>query len=299
MLIRGLIFEGEKVIMASMENERVKIRAKSRLTANFVAQVNEQETQNRTESELAKSRLTAPAAKVTASENGGEQKRRLIVQIVCFGAAIILLVVLFLTVAFPLMVHYTGVENSKKYVPVDNQLKPQTPILNAPTANTSEDKIQINGFAPAGDKVQFIIDGEEDENNLVTASVDGTITFEWRLTEGENTLAAYTIADDGLESDTTKEYRVNFDKTAPTLEITQPESQESELVGKDKQTLTITGVTEAQATVVINTQRTTADGEGNFSLNYLLQNGDNDLKIVATDKAENQTEVEFKVKFTP
>lgn len=244
---------------------------------------------------LAKSRINNPAAPIKMGE---AEKQKLLIQLISLSAGIVVLLILFLTVFFPLMVHYTGLENSKKYNPEIAQIKPQTPMFNAPASATNSAELVLNGFTSNDTQVQFIIDGAATEENLLTVSSNGEFIFTYRFDEGEHTLSAYTIDENGLQSDTTKEYQILIDQTVPTL-IIDDLKNDQEIVGKDKKTLTIRGITEPQAQVMINSQRTKADADGNFTLDYTLQNGDNRLKILAYDRAGNQVEEELTIKFTP
>ncbi|MDO5561276.1 MAG: hypothetical protein Q4G02_00670 [bacterium] len=254
-------------------------------------------TQNRpvpTET-LAKSRINNPSESTKINE---EKKQKLLLQLISLSAGAVVLLILFLTVFFPLMVHYTGAENSKKYNPEIAQIKPQTPMFNAPAAATNSAEIVLNGFTSNDTQVQFVIDGIADEENLLAVSSNGEFAFAYNFDEGEHTLSAYTIDKNGLQSDPTKEYQILIDQAVPAL-IIDDLKNDQEIVGKDKKTLTIRGVTEPQAQVTINSQRTKADADGNFTLDYTLQNGDNKLKILAYDQAGNQVEEELTIKFTP
>ena len=231
--------------------------------------------------------------------NDGKEKRKIISQIIGLSVAILLLIVLFLVIIFPELVHYTGVKNSENYTPETKQVKPQTPTFNAPAQNTKDSQLTINGFGPASSQVQFIFNGEELAEYLLKTGLNGEFSLTISLNEGENSLQAYAIDDNDLESDLTKEYQINFDQTAPTLTVDNLKDGQ-EIVGKEKKNLIIKGITEAKAAVVVNAQQTRADDEGNFSLEYTLSEGDNQLEITASDAAGNQSEVlVLKIKFTP
>lgn len=229
----------------------------------------------------------------------GKEKRKIISQIIALGVVILALIVLFLLIIFPELVHYTGVKNSENYTPETKQVKPQTPTFNAPAQNTKESQLVINGFGPASSQVQFIVNGETAADHLLNTDSDGAFSFTLQLNEGENTIQAYAIDNNKLESDLTKEYKINYDQTVPTLTIDDLKDSQ-EIVGKEKRNLTIKGETEAGATVLINAQQTKAADDGTFNLEYTLQDGDNQLQIYAVDAAGNQTEtIALKIKFTP
>jgi hypothetical protein len=105
------------------------------------------------------------------------------------------------------------------------------------------------------------------------------------------------VDNQGLISNETKKYDVVLDREMPELEILTPET--TEIVGKDKQLLTITGKTEPQAQVLMNTIQSHADSEGSFSLNYQLQTGGNKLHFQVTDQASNQKDWEMTLTYRP
>ena len=229
----------------------------------------------------------------------GKEKRKIISQIIGLSVVILALIILFLLLIFPELVHYTGVKNSENYTPETKQVKPQTPTFNAPTQNTKESQLVINGFGPASSQVQFIVNGETATDYLLNKDSNGAFSFTLQLNEGENTIQAYAIDNNKLESDLTKEYKINYDQTVPILTIDALKDGQ-EIVGKEKRNLTIKGETEAEATVLINAQQTKATDDGAFNLEYTLQDGDNQLQIYAVDAAGNQAEtISLKIKFTP
>ncbi len=283
--------------------EKIIEPANSRLKESFMGYSRLQQKSAAGEKDLLNlSSTTGKLSRLNRKEpvkiTGGE-KRKIISQIVGLSVTILALIGLFLVIIFPELVHYTGVKNSENYTPETKQVKPQTPTFNAPAQNTKESQLTINGFGPAESQVQFIFNGEAAAEYLLNTGLNGEFSLTIQLNEGENTLQAYAIASDGLESDLTKEYQINFDQTAPTLVIDNLKDGQ-EIVGKEKKNLTIKGVTEAKATVLVNTQQVKADDEGTFSLEYTLNEGDNQLEIYALDAAGNNSEtLALKIKFTP
>ncbi len=226
-------------------------------------------------------------------------KKTLWLQIAIFGGGTIVLSLLFLMVAFPAMVGFTGRQKSAEYNPEERQFLPQMPVFNAPLSSTNEAELKIAGFAPADSQVQFIIDGKSSGGDLIQIGANGEFSVTLDLLEGENSVAAYTITPDGLESETTQTYKINYDNQTPEIEIAEP-ALETEIIGKDKKELTIKGTSEPGATIMAGGRRTTVNDEGNFELKYLLNEGDNVISVTGNDEAGNQAEaIELKIKFTP
>ena len=82
----------------------------------------------------------------------------------------------------------------------------------------------------------------------------------------------------------------------PELQLKEP--VEKNLVGRDKQLLTVAGTTEPLAKVLVNSVQTTSNDQGEFSLSYPLQEGENQLTIAISDRAGNTATWEEIVKKT-
>jgi hypothetical protein len=76
-----------------------------------------------------------------------------------------------------------------------------------------------------------------------------------------------------------------------TLEIIEPKANTT----YSSSSIKVSGKTNANAEVYINDVQTKADGVGNFSVNYNLDEGENLLTIVANDQAGNYAEKEITV----
>ena len=61
----------------------------------------------------------------------------------------------------------------------------------------------------------------------------------------------------------------------------------------------IKGKTEKEAVVTVNERQVIVGLEGNFEADYFLTEGDNEIIVVAKDKAGNKTEKTIKVKYQP
>lgn len=218
--------------------------------------------------------------------------------IIGLAGGIIVILLLYFLVIFPAMVHSTGLANSSKYTPTVTQIKPQTPIFNAPTSHTNQATLTVSGFATPETTVHFVFNDTEETAADTVVGINGEFSTNFTLVEGDNTIQAYATDQDNLTSDLSRKYTINYDQTQPTLSISEPTDGQA-LVGKEKKTLTLKGTTEAKATVVVNQTRTTAGDDGAFELNYQLNQGENKLVISATDAAGNTISSDLTVTFTP
>jgi len=93
-------------------------------------------------------------------------------------------------------------------------------------------------------------------------------------------------------------YEVVFDNESPDLEVTSPE-EGKEYYGSKERQITIEGLTEDGVSLTINDRIVAVDEDGTFTFLTTLNEGKNNFNIKSTDKAENQTEMDFSVSFTP
>jgi len=76
-----------------------------------------------------------------------------------------------------------------------------------------------------------------------------------------------------------------------SLEIVSPQNNATVTTA----TITITGKTKPNAEVLINDKELTADSQGNFSSDYQLEEGVNEIVIVANDELGNYIEKELSI----
>ena len=174
-------------------------------------------------------------------------------------------------------------------------LPPQVPIISAPPAATTSPKLTLIGFGEPESMVSFVLSGEKTAT-IVVAS-DGTFSQDLELAPGENTVAAYSADAAGNESPLSRTYTIVLDSQAPLLELSQPKDGQSFELSKNR-TIAVVGTTESKAKITVNGRLTLSDAAGAFSTTYYLQEGANELILVATDEAGNTTERKILVSFS-
>ena len=97
------------------------------------------------------------------------------------------------------------------------------------------------------------------------------------------------------KGDGSKTIVVAYDKTAPKLELTNP-SEES--LSVDSADFDIIGNTEAEASVSINNRIAPVNNDGSFKLKWQLNMGKNDLEVISTDLAGNQTKKKISITYS-
>lgn len=211
-----------------------------------------------------------------------------------FFGIVILLLFIFLIVPNLIKLFFSVIDKDSPFVDKDT-VPPQVPILSsAPVEATFSATLNLKGFAEPKSKVIFLVDSTKTAE--VQVADDGQFEHELALADGQNELSIFGVDEAGNESLKTKTYLIARDSQAPTIEITEPKDG-SVIELKKNRTVTIKGKTEPEAKVMINDRLVLADKDGNFSSNYYLAEGKNELRFVATDKATNKTELTIEVEF--
>lgn len=233
--------------------------------------------------------------KPVTSRLAKREQKKLMTQTALTFVLVAVIILGFLFLVLPNIVRVAfNVLDSDPIAGSEDTVPPQVPILAAPAEATYSAQIILSGYGEAKSEVILVVNGNETETK--TIADDGTFSFEVALSEGENSLTAYSRDQAKNESMTGKKYLVVFDATAPTIEIETPADGERITLRKNQIT-TIKGKTEPKARIFIEDRLVLADGEGNFQGSYNLQEGDNKIKIKAIDQAGNQSETELTINF--
>jgi hypothetical protein len=165
----------------------------------------------------------------------------------------------------------------------------------------------LNPLAPATNSAQIIITGKavkdqtidlyvNDSNvDQVQVNKDGNFTFNESLKNGDNQIKTKAVAS-GKESDFSDTFDVVYKNSPPTLDIASPSDGQS--FKKDQNTVSVTGKTDSGVTVTVNGFWAVVDDNNNYSYTLSLQNGDNQIKVVAIDQAGNKAEKDIKVNYS-
>ena len=168
------------------------------------------------------------------------------------------------------------------------------PILNSFPIATSSADITISGISSKDQAIKLYIN-----DNLVDETKtkeDGTFSFKKELAVGENTIKAKTMVKD-KESEFSKPIIIVFKSAPPSLSLNSPTDAQS--FSKDQNLVEVKGTTDSDVRVTVNGFWAITDDSGEFSYRLLLQNGENKVKIIATDMAGNKTEKEIKEIYNP
>lgn len=210
-----------------------------------------------------------------------------------------MLVVVFIMIRFgiPFLADFTGFISGFSKANKETQKKNSgfvsAPILDPIPNATNNPELIVKGQALENQSVAiYLNDALLDEKNT---EKDGSFSFKIFLHEGENKIKTLAMQED-KKSDFSEEEIIKLLKKSPPLDLKTP--SDGQKFEKDQSTVTVTGSTDADIKVTVNDFWAQMEGS-NFSYTLILQNGDNNIKIVATDEAGNKTEKSIKVIYSP
>ena len=167
------------------------------------------------------------------------------------------------------------------------------PILNPLPTATNSAKVIISGTADKGKTILLYMNNTNVDQT--TSDGNGNFNFTETLNPGNNQISTKETSN-SKQSDFSNVINVTYSNTPPTLDVTSP--TDGEQFSKDQNTALVSGKTDPGVTVTVNGYWAVIDENNNFSYNLPLQNGDNEIKIIATDQAGNKTEKDIKVNYS-
>jgi hypothetical protein len=180
-------------------------------------------------------------------------------------------------------------------ISVNDNIPPLPPTIEPYSEYTNQTGISFSGYAEAGAEVSIVLNG-----TASTIKADDTGKYQTgslTLSEGENTIAFFVTDADGNTSKTVERH-VTYDTQSPALTIESP-SQGSVYTRTKDQVVTLTGLTEQGSSLMVNDRLIVVDVNGRFSSSFSLNEGENQLKFVAKDKAGNTTEQTLTLTYRP
>jgi hypothetical protein len=230
-----------------------------------------------------------------------EQEQIIYRRVLIIGSIIVFVIVILLFWGLQIFVRlaeFLGVFWGASQVPSVSQdvIPPFTPILEGIPIATNSARLPFRGVAEAGSSVEIFLNSELKKKLLV--GQDGSFLVEdLNLVEGENRIEVRSSDSAGNNSPLSSPSVVIFDKTAPPLELWEPQDK-AVFVG-EKREIKVVGQTEPQTTVTVNGFWTIIDQDGKFSYSLSLSQGENKIMIIAQDIAGNKIEREKTVYYNP
>lgn len=221
-------------------------------------------------------------------------KQIMIVSIV----GILLVIIFMLKFGIPLLINFSLLLGGKAAQAPSANNSPTyiaAPILNPTFTATNSAQISVSGVASTNETVDLYVNDKKTDSK--GSKSDGTFEFKnVTLTDGSNTIKVKAKSGKNT-SDFSDGLSVSYKNSPVALSVDSPHDGDS--FSKDQNSVIISGKTDPDARVTVNDFWAIVDDKGNYTYNLRLQNGDNQIKVIATDPAGNKTENDLKVNYSP
>lgn len=215
------------------------------------------------------------------------------------SVGIIVILIFFLKFGVPLLINFALFIGGKGPVSQpsttdNNPVYVASPVLNPTFTATNSAQVAISGVGIGHESVDLYVNNEKKDS--VDTKSDGSFMFKGiTLNNGDNSIKAKARVGN-KESDFSESLTITYKNTPVTLTVDSPHDNDS--FSKDQNSVIVSGKTDPDSRVTVNDFWAIVDDKGSFSYNLHLNNGDNPIKIVATDPAGNKTENDLKVTYS-
>ena len=212
----------------------------------------------------------------------------------------ILLSIVFVIVLFkwgiPFFIEIVAGKGSPRQNTDQDLIPPQAPTLSALPDATNSASLLIEGYTEANASLDILIN---DRISLTDkAKADGSFSIIATL-DAESNRVQIRATDEAGNTSVSEVEMVQLDRKPIEVTITSPKDG-TEFFGKNNQVVDIKGeANKSDAQIIINTSFVVVEKDGTFVQRIQLQNGSNEIKVVASDKAGNSTERVFNLLYTP
>src|SRR5699024_7412154 len=148
---------------------------------------------------------------------------------------------------------------------------------------TNEEEQTVEGTATPNTTVKLF--NNDDETGEMDIGEDGEFSFDINLTEGDNVLKAESYVEDEMATES-ETVTVTLDTIAPDITITSPEDGDQ----INTETVVVEGIAEDEHLDYVEVNGEVADLSGEeFSQRIMLDQGENEIEVVAYDEAGNSS----------
>lgn len=229
-----------------------------------------------------------------------EEKRNL-KKAFLFGFLTIGLVLLLVFFGIPslirIAVFLADIKNTNAPIEQTDTLPPTVPRFNSLPEYVKDASFNLSGLVEPGSTVEIFLNGSA--TGAIVSTAEGTFNFSnLVLNQEKNEIYAIATDEAGNKSQSSSKITVFWDNIPPKLEVLEPQ-EGTNFSGEKKRKIKISGQTEENVSLTINERLIILDSGGNFSADFILSDGENIIKVVASDQAGNQTEKEIKIIFSP
>lgn len=212
----------------------------------------------------------------------------------------ILLSVIFLVVVFkwgiPLFVRIIAGDGVKRQTEEVDVIPPQSPVLSALPEATNSSSIVVDGYTEPEASLEFLVN----EKVLASGKSDqsGQFSMVVQLESGDN-LIQVRAADAANNTSLSAAESVILDTKPLTITISSPKDG-TEFFGKNNQVVEIRGeINKSESQVMINNSFVVVGRDGLFTHRFQIQNGNNQIDIMASDRAGNTDVMRINLVYTP
>lgn len=228
-----------------------------------------------------------------------EEKRNL-QKAALLGLGSVMMVALVALLGIPMLVRlavFVGdVKSSGKVGDITDQIPPSPPRLFVAYETTNVPTMSLSGVAEPGSTVYLTRDTSP-AGQVVTKD-DGVFDFtNITLKMGENKFEAVALDLAGNRSQPSEPVTIVYTNKEPKLDVQSP-TDGQKITGKTAN-VEVKGLTDDGVRLTVNDRVVIVSSGGAFATRYNLIGGDNVLRIVATDRAGNQTKREITVNYAP
>lgn len=236
---------------------------------------------------------------ITSTHRLRSEEKKFVRKLTTIFISLLLFIVFVVYAGLPLFAKFIIAVTSINQKPVkqnqsENAFLLFPPVLDPLQEATNSGLIKVSGTGDKEATIKIVLNNVEILK--VLSDKDGRFqTAKIKLSEGTNTISA-TSTLNNQESSPSTQLTIIFKKSQPNLEVENPKDNQK---FSDNKEITISGTTDPENRVTINERFVIIGWDGKFKYPVTLTDGDNNLKIIASDNAGNQTTVERKVIFIP
>lgn len=180
----------------------------------------------------------------------------------------------------------------------DFDLNPTPPVIFDLPEATPSATIDVEGLAQPG--VDVVLHLNNIEYDTVLSDDTGSFIFDnVELGSGDNFLFAVAISNSGKKSEPSQSYKVVIDRQAPEITVDTP-GDGAQFVGESERLVVIEGfASEDVVSVYVNDRKAILTPEKTFSVRYQLEEGEQEILIIAEDSAGNQGKASLNLSWIP
>ncbi|OGC48799.1 hypothetical protein A2W32_04165 [candidate division WWE3 bacterium RBG_16_37_10] len=176
----------------------------------------------------------------------------------------------------------------------DNITTTTTPIFSNVPKATNKESFTLNGIAKPGSEIKLFVNGPE--TTSTTADSNGLFTFvDVGLVEGANIIFAKAIDSDNNESPPSQVITIELDNKAPDIQMESP--KDGDIIKNLDKRIIVKGKVNEKAVIKVNEKLAILKNDLSFEAILGVEEGDLEIKIMATDEAGNKKEESLKIKY--